>query len=282
MRNMIPFWKVIPGGNPTLLLLSQDVPPEKHAVTANALMSATSVYAEQAGFVDFEQQSITMMGGEFCVNAVRAFAVLLAEKSILPSTGRDYCSGIIKCSGMEQPVEVQVQKLPNGIFFSRACLRFADLPAFRSLRDGSMLTRIPGITHIIEAGSIPQNAESFCAEQRRQNGLVGEEAVGHLWLSPCRAAQDGRYECSLFPIIWVRETSTLCQETACGSGSLAAALYLRKMHGCNMFRIMQPSGYALDVSFEQDAGSFKAWIGGPAWTATQGVAALPKDASAPF
>ncbi len=272
---MIPFWKIIPGGNPTILVHEKDVPPEKRSAVSNALMSPFSAHAEQVGFVDHAERRITMMGGEFCVNAVRAFAVLLAEEDMRNNAGKNCYMGHVLCSGAEDPVQIRVEPRGNGMYYSQACLLFKDLPVPHSLGGGAHLVRVPGISHVIEATGFPESPALYCSAQRKANGLDEECAVGHLWLSPCADPSGMDCDCSLTPLVWVRGTATLCPETACGSGTLAAALHLRRQTGKNSFRIMQPSGYALDVSFERCARGWEAWIGGMAWIAVRGTAALP-------
>lgn len=51
----------------------------------------------------------------------------------------------------------------------------------------------------------------------------------------------------IFPIIWVKTIDTLFYETACGSGSLAAAIYKNYTENISSFEILQPSGYSINV-----------------------------------
>ena len=50
----------------------------RQAELARQAMRPDSLGAEQAGFVSVEERRLRMAGGEFCVNATRAFGALLA------------------------------------------------------------------------------------------------------------------------------------------------------------------------------------------------------------
>ena len=53
------------------------------------------------------------------------------------------------------------------------------------------------------------------------------------------------------PIIWVKTIDTLYYETACGSGSLATAIYKNYIEGIENLEIMQPSGYSININLNQ-------------------------------
>lgn len=260
------FWKVTPSGNPTILLKAEDVPPARRAEVANAVMSPQHIGGEQVGYVHFEGvPRLDMMGGEFCLNATRAFASVLDSLGILERTG-DVSSGLVEVSGVDGPVEVRVTHGANALPFVEACLHFSELPEPELLPGGLRLMRVPGITHIVQSGSLPSGAELalFCREQRRTLALEEEEAVGHLWLGvPERAAQEDETALDLSPVVWVRETATLCFESACGSGTLACALAEHARSGEEEFSIAQPSGMALSVRIKKKENGFDVWVGGP-------------------
>ena len=74
---LYPFWKVTPGGNPTILLRGQDIPPAQRASVAACIMSHQHIGGEQVGYVRFEGvPRLDMMGGEFCGNAAMCAAAL--------------------------------------------------------------------------------------------------------------------------------------------------------------------------------------------------------------
>lgn len=265
---MIPFWKLTPGGNPTILLRSEDVPPQHRAAAARAVMSPLHIGAEQAGYIRLSgSPRLDMMGGEFCLNATRAFALLLARAGLLRQEN-GALAGEVEVSGVSDTVAVRVleadKSAPCGSLpFAEACLRFRQLPVPEPCGD-LFLVRVPGIAHIIQAGAFPreETLAALCAEQRAQCGVEQEEAAGHVWLGSARETA-GDCAFSITPVVWVRDTDTLCRETACGSGTLAAALFEHARSGATRFSIVQPSGCALSVRMERRGTAWEVWVGGP-------------------
>lgn len=263
---MIPFWKITPGGNPTVLLRAEDVPPALRADAAAELMSDQHLGCEQVGFIspgepDGELPRLDMMGGEFCLNATRAFAALLARRGRLsPAPGRrglpSALAGTVSVSGAETPVAVTVTPAPSSSPNPDRCTASATLdlavpPRPETLDDGTTLVRLPGIVHLILCGGragtppAPEDLEETCADLRHRHDLEHEEAVGCLWLDT-----DGPTPVML-PAVWVRATRTLCRESACGSGTLACALFLARRDGRRRADILQPSGSCLTVHQEE-------------------------------
>lgn len=260
------FWKVTPSGNPTILLKSEDVPQARRAEVANAVMSPQHIGGEQVGYIRLEGvPRLDMMGGEFCLNATRAFASVLASLGLLRREG-NVSSGLVEVSGVNSRVAVRVIHSERALPFAEACLHFDELPKPALLPGGLRLMRVPGIAHIVQGGAVPSGDEldAFCLGQRRTLDLEGEEAVGHLWLEvPERAEQEAETSLELSPVVWVRDTATLCFESACGSGTLACALAEHARTGAEAFSITQPSGMALSVRIEKKEQGFDVWVGGP-------------------
>lgn len=129
------FSKVIPGGNPTIILHEPDIPPGSLAGIAAQLMHPMHLQAEQVGALylpEAELPFLAMMGGEFCVNATRAAAMLLVgmgrlypvpglagdikagegeRKTLSGETGAGSVrawKGRIRASGMPQPLDLLV------------------------------------------------------------------------------------------------------------------------------------------------------------------------------
>ena len=271
------FWKVTPSGNPTILLKAEDVPPARRAEVANAVMSPQHIGGEQVGYIRLKgTPRLDMMGGEFCLNATRAFASVLDSLGILERVG-DVSSGFVEVSGVDEKVAVRVTHSENALPFAEACLHFEELPKPELLPGGLRLMRVPGIAHIVQSGTVPSSSElaPFCKEQRRALSLEREEAVGHLWLDvPDGAALEDEASLGLSPVVWVRDTATLCFESACGSGTLACALAEYARTGANTFSITQPSGMALSVRIEKQESGFDVWVGGPSRITASGEADL--------
>ncbi len=264
--SMYSFWKFTPGGNPTILLKAGDVPPEKRAAVANAVMDAQHIGAEQTGYVRLEgKPRLDMMGGEFCLNATRSFAVLLAAKGLLMPEG-DGFAGPVEVSGVKEDVAVRVFFRDDDLPFAEACLHFRRLPEPEHLSGDLTLVRVPGIAHIIQEGVLPAADElpEFCRRQRLLCGVEKEKAAGHLWISfPEEHSDAGTKALSLRPVVWVRDTNSLCSESACGSGTLACALAMHARSGAERYLVRQPSGCSLSVSMQKKDDGWDVWVGGP-------------------
>ena len=78
---VLPFTKYSPCGNTTILVRESSLSPADRARVAAEIIAPGHLEAEQAGYVDTAAPvpRLDMMGGEFCVNATRAFAALLSE-----------------------------------------------------------------------------------------------------------------------------------------------------------------------------------------------------------
>ena len=268
------FWKITPGGNPTVFVEAVAVPPHRRPAVAAAIMNPLHLGCEQVGFVDINRAlpRLDMMGGEFCVNATRAFAVLLARHGRLTGGEGSVLTGEVSVSGTDQPVAVKVTQ--NGKDFRAAAgLRLDCLPLPQEVEAGVFLLRLPGIVHLILEGpaSDPHGLAENCAALRRRHHLEAEEAVGCLWL------EEKQVPC-LFPVVWVRQTESLCLETACGSGSLACALLLCHREGDwkRTQAIRQPSGCCLEIAVEKGADGWIVWVDGAVSVVAEGRLYLEK------
>lgn len=279
---MVKFWKITPGGNPTVLLQADAVASALHARAAAEIMDSGHLGADQVGF--FARSGcltprLDMMGGEFCLNATRAFAALLARQGDLPSLGPDLWSGQVEVSGAEGPVDVRVRRIPTesgqADWTAAAGVELNALPQPSPMQDGACLIRVPGITHILLENVPPPAADALpaaCAELRTRFNLEDEAAVGCLWLNTVAEPP------VLCPVVWVRATKTLCAESACGSGTLACALAIRARSGGNSLAIRQPSGDILTVCFEANSAQppygspiQRIWVDGPVRFVAEGT-----------
>ena len=102
----LTFSKWSSGGNTTIFLHDADAPPESQAAFARAVLDPEILDAEQAGTVSLSGRSLRMAGGEFCVNASRAFGALLALAS---PAGGELWRRDIRVSGWEGPVQLTVR-----------------------------------------------------------------------------------------------------------------------------------------------------------------------------
>lgn len=289
----VPFYKFIPGGNPTILISGSstdlaDFDAKKRAQSAAELMSPLHLGAEQVGFLRTGSiPRLDMMGGEFCVNACRSAAMLLARKGLL--TREDSASlawtGTLSASGAEAPLALRVSgaTAPACPATDRQlnCAVRVLLPqncaALEQPEDGIALARLPGITHLlldIREYPMPENWQEAAAFWRERFGIDEEEAAGVVWHE---TIPENGIPC-IYPVVKVLSTNSIHLESACGSASLALAL----LHGNTpdaVTSVRQLSGQNLTVAFGHStpmdaAGSIAAWVGGPVTLAAEGLAYL--------
>ncbi len=275
----LEFYKMSPGGNPTILIAAPKIAAPQRAAVASALMHPLHLQAEQVGFVDLDARPprLDMMGGEFCLNASRCLALLLAHAGRLSGAG---ATEEISVSGLAEPVRVKIQtvapedgadqepvrldcgvRIPCPALEGRDCTKCMDEP-----EKGIIVVRLPGVTHVLlDSADHPRpdsQAEFFAqAEKLRESlRLTDEGACGVIW----HAAADcggGVRAGQIWPVVHVRDTNSTFFESACGSASLALALLLRGACGAASLAVRQPSGADLRIDFEKN-GLF-AWVSGP-------------------
>jgi hypothetical protein len=261
----LQFLKLSPGGNPTILVTAPQIPIGEHRKIAGQLMHPLHLQAEQTGFVCLEHTPprLDMMGKEFCLNAARCLALVMAHTNrFIPLDGQDDFFGLLSCSGCLQPLQVRVK---NGNKFSRhgKLAPAAPLECFVSIAyrpgdftlqqtaPGVIFARLPGICHLLLDENIlpaPENTVSAAADWRRKMNLDKEDACGVIWH---KQEQNSLYR--ITPVVYVAATGSSVPESACGSGTLALALALESMQNRAAagdkadleIDVLQPSGEAL-------------------------------------
>lgn len=219
MAESFAFSKVIPGGNPTIIVHAPDGAQQPFSrplgAVAASLMDPLHIGAEQVGVLYAGGvPHLEMMGGEFCVNATRAAAVLLAMDGVLAEEG-GALRGEIRVSGSKNPVPVVVCRNAHEAEAAAQCavgaaggreaqaLQRIDLLApycaalmacdGQSLQvtrpePGATLVRMPGMSHLLLDAAI----HSFPGAQkpgwqeaafawRTKLGLLEEDASGVVW-----------------------------------------------------------------------------------------------------
>lgn len=260
MTTSIAFSKVLPGGNSTIILTGTDLTPDELPGIAAALMHPLHLQAEQVGalFLRGALPHLQMMGGEFCVNATRSAALLLARNGRLAPFVPGCLHGEITVSGMASPIHILAaaasEELAEGIAAALPGIRedeeavqertysqkerYAYTNAVRlhcaarilcgagstkllDLGPGTHLVHLPGISHLLleaDAHPMPRQWRKASADWRRQTGLDTAPASGVVWY---RREQEGF---RIWPAVEVRATGSEHMETACGSASLALSL----------------------------------------------------------
>ncbi len=240
IKNMKLNYKIFnPGGNKTALIIGNNYTQEERKKINNYILSINSEI-EQVGFINQENYELKMSGGEFCANATRCaiYQYLQGKEGKIE----------IKVSGCKQKllggidkennvyVTMKINKKSSQILYKKGKFNFIDL-------DGILLVvlNIKDSKEYIQ--ELKQNEEytKLKLKEMMKEFETDKKAVGIILL------EQDRDNLKINPIIWVKTINTLYYETACGSGSIATAIYKNSIDGTNNFQIIQPSGYLLNV-----------------------------------
>ncbi len=253
------FYKISPSGNTTLLFEGLHYTQEEKNIMASTALKSTHLGGEQAGFIDIKQGILHMAGGEFCANATRSLALLMAMQHALQP--KQTWRGQIKTSGFSEILSVKVQCLENGTYDVTLYLPLSHIPKPQILAEGKVLMALPGIDHLLIDASLhpfePQHWQAHAQNMRKIHALEQGNAVGCIWWEKQLHAQDF----TIHPVVMVPDPYTECYENACGSGTMALALYLYSVTQQKEYIVQQPGGF-LSINIEKNANNTLVGIGG--------------------
>lgn len=233
------------GGNVTAIeILPQALSHKEYSGRGHRLMNTLSIHKpEQSGFLikpDNTLPHFEMAGGELCVNATRAAAVLVAG---IP---REERSVTLTVSGLKSPVTCFV--LPLGKMWGdmkyRVTASFSDI--VREVRTSKYngipvtIVDLGGIVHIVIPAPFPKEYKGIHGKICEAFGFLRREAVGVVWI------EDAGDAVAIHPVVWVRDADTFFYETSCGSGSIAAVLAVLSTDGS--MDAIQPTGLRMTVT----------------------------------
>lgn len=221
----IPFYIVDPGGNITAIVPGTFSKKTKISIAKSILEREKTV--EQVGFWTQSRKlenkaRLDMAGGEFCGNALRSLAFLLY--TLKSQRG----SFLLESSGTTIPVSVTVRRGSVSLKLPLQCFAVED-----------SVCSLPGISHVITQEAISKNAAKHLLKNRH---LLAKSAAGIMSYTH----QGGQY--ILTPMVWVKDTETLYEETACASGSFALAFMVFQNSKQKKLAIRQPSGAVFTVA----------------------------------
>ena len=264
MMAVLTFCKWSPCGNTTLLFPAHGLDAARQARLAAEALDPACLGGEQAGFADRRARSLRMAGGEFCVNAARAFGAQLALEESGANGAEDFrCD--IAVSGWPSRVGIRARGCGPKWHVS-ARLTLPACPVSRPA-PGVTLVRLPGIVHLLLDGTAhtqPENCLAAAAMLRRDHNLESEAACGVIWW------RRGRRQLEMLPVVHVRDAGTDVLEGACGSGALALALALHDQEPRRHFSLLQPSGGLLEVEMAEEGGALVAEVGGDVFLVARG------------
>ncbi|MDR0569352.1 MAG: hypothetical protein LBG87_09135 [Spirochaetaceae bacterium] len=240
-----------PAKNITVFALN---PVEDRAEAARTLLGASSLKAEQVGFVMPPKTPgglwrLEMMGGEFCGNAARSFGLFVARKTGL--SGRVSVRVEISGASGSLPVLVDTDAGTASVAIPKPSAEYTFAFEGQPLR----AYQFEGITHII-APDIPADRDNFFAVKRRFESCAlkkagpGFQALGVLFYD--------RTERFMRPCVYVVSADSLVFESSCGSGSAALGIWLHEDKYAGEFYgdIAQPGG-SIEVRLTKRAGEVR-------------------------
>ena len=279
----LPFVKSSPCGNLTILIRNTSLSSAQRATVAAEMVAPDHLAAEQVGFVDTHGTvpRLDMMGGEFCLNATRSFATLLyTEGRLNPLEARpEWFGGTVSVSGLNFPVEVMVHPL-DGLCCYEAGVKLDDpkAPFVQEVAAGLFRVDVPGITHLVIDASrytVPVHWKEETTALLERFDLLGADAAGCIWLHGMSVLSDTALSPrAITPFVRVRATETIFAETACGSGTLAAALVCSLVQGkAQSLSFRQPGGAELTVrpAVSRFPKGWAVWVEGQVRTLAQGT-----------
>lgn len=240
-----------PSGNTTAVVFDQMLGTDREQLNSQVMAAWKSKEAgqpevEQCCFVTLPKDEravarVEMFGGEFCGNATRSVIQLITE-------GNDY-QGMIEVSGVDRPLNFNVS---GGVITVEMPLpQVGELAT--SVSEGT-LVQLDGIAQLVVTDRVLQlgrTPRELLAELLAQNkyGLAEQPALGVTYYDvTTQKAEFG---------VWVKEVSTVFDETACGSGTcaigVAAALATKQNQKLN---VIQPSGESIttEATFDNETG----------------------------
>jgi len=226
------------------IFVKDPLPREEYARIAMRVMDYSSLHGEQVGFIEKPQFSrealgrLEMMGGEFCANASRAYAVYLAMKT---SPEAQSLTVPIEVSGSGEVISVEVKKIGRGLY--DAALRVREKYTtedetfyFRNLNVYGTWVHLEGIDHLIVMKEDMKCPEDFFKELIQSMEDQSYEALGLMVYEPLKEF--------LSPYVYVKATDSLVHEKSCGSGTIAVGIYKAHSQGKDIdLTLFQPGGY---------------------------------------
>lgn len=213
-----------PSGNITIFVMTP-VNRDDYVSVAEKLL-ALPYKAEQVAFVTGED-SFEMAGLEFCGNATRTFALIIAK-------GREEQCFSITTSGIETPVTTKVDPA-NSYAASEMPLPLSIKNVSwedRNININGKLVDFGGILHLV-LNNQPASAQLFEDIKDRIMDQMNPPALGVMFCDPDYT--------SMIPVVYVRDVDSTYFEGSCASGTAAVASILAT-EGSHTFTIDQPEG----------------------------------------
>lgn len=232
-----------PGGNKTALVKGTNF-TDKQKYLINKLIMEKHLDIEQVGFLSNEMNRLEMAGGEFCMNATRCAVYEYSNGNkdnieiSVSGTDKKLIGKVLSNNTVE--IKLDILKNVNDLI---------------EVKNGFTYVKIDGILIVIlnedqskkYIKSLKENEELAKKEMKKfmiKNIKVTEKAIGIMLLEKVSD------KIKINPIVWVKDIDTVFYETACGSGSLAVAIYNYYIRKKKKLELIQPSGYSFNIELE--------------------------------
>lgn len=304
----VELFDCFPGGNDTYLCIAGNQERSSYP-RLDRIIRTRYPHFEQGGFLEPCQAPavirLEMAGGEFCGNAARSLGAWVAEQYL--SGGQKYSHIVryaavtgshhslqfpIEVSGASRCLSVTCKPVAEGVWVEvempiqeRLSLTRHEIP-LGGRKVSVHKVELEGIVHVLCQGSSMPRCPDTASQSDFFHALEGalhlenEPAIGLIRYEEDQG-HDGSWK--IDPIVFVRATGSLVYESACASGSLAAAILLASRCGDvlveprgsesrvprhtlvrHTFAIVQPSLTAIDCTLLTDADGLirQAYISG--------------------
>lgn len=236
-----------PSGNITIFVLTP-IPEFQYTDIASRLLSISQFNAEQICFIkDINfgndiQGTMSMSGLEFCGNASRSFALLIAKRQGL--TGVNKIKVLV--SGAPEPLDVLVNTNLNHAEVSMPHPINIEILTGQEISylNQAVLVEFDGITHII-LNDVPACRETFDEIKTTIMNTRNPAALGIMFYNTKTK--------HMVPVVYVRDVDTTYFEGSCASGTTALCISLSQKYTDGIYRytVSQPAG-ELIASIEKD------------------------------
>lgn len=232
-----------PGGNKTALVKGINF-TDKQKETINRLIMEKHSDVEQVGFLSNETNRLEMAGGEFCLNATRCAVyeyLKRNEDSIelsVSGTKKRIIGKVINDNKVE--ITLEINKNLNELIEVQSDYTLVNI-------DGILIVIFDEKTSKEYIRKLKDNEEQTKIEMKQfmsKSIQTTEKAIGVMLLEKVSD------KIKINPIVWVKDIDTVFYETACGSGSLATAIY--NYYNCkkDVLELIQPSGYSISIELK--------------------------------
>lgn len=268
----IDFVKLSPTENMTVLI-KNSIPREKQLEVGAEIIKYSSVYAEQAGFIEpphnpLAVSRLQMAAGEFCGNGTMAMAAYIARDKGIKAG--EIMNIPLEVSGAEGILDCKVEAIGHGyrgtVLMPRP-IGISEEAYYINGRKFTLSTVIfHGITHVILPIELLGDSFKNIIENDLDNikGQIKSDAFGIIVFNEKNMKID--------PLVVVKSSGSVYWERGCGSGSEAVGYYLCSKYKKDISVSVKQPGGEIEVSANYSSG--KIYIKGTVYIVAEGKAYL--------